>query len=120
MGTSLHRYDCFFNDPATTEIYPLSLHDALPICCCSHPAPPRSRSCRRSPAPLGTAPRLSSADPCSGATGVSATSCDDRDTSQSTEIDDAWTRAPERDPKTAENPLSGGQKGSLTRHQGFK
>src|SRR5260370_12657654 len=23
----------FFNDPATTEIYPLSLHDALPICC---------------------------------------------------------------------------------------
>src|SRR5256885_10211425 len=23
----------FFNDTATTEIYPLSLHDALPICC---------------------------------------------------------------------------------------
>src|ERR1035438_1989861 len=23
----------FFNDWATTEIYPLSLHDALPICC---------------------------------------------------------------------------------------
>src|SRR2546422_9467921 len=23
----------FFNDPATTEIYPLSLHDALPISC---------------------------------------------------------------------------------------
>ena len=23
--------DCFFNDPATTEIYTLSLHDALPI-----------------------------------------------------------------------------------------
>src|SRR5256885_7819532 len=22
----------FLNDPATTEIYPLSLHDALPIC----------------------------------------------------------------------------------------
>src|ERR1019366_10573591 len=22
----------FFNDPATTEIYPLSLHDGLPIC----------------------------------------------------------------------------------------
>src|SRR3712207_7029248 len=22
----------FFNDPPTTEIYPLSLHDALPIC----------------------------------------------------------------------------------------
>src|SRR6266849_10394353 len=27
----------FFNDPATTEIYTLSLHDALPICM---PAPP--------------------------------------------------------------------------------
>src|SRR5437763_5525150 len=35
----------FFNDPATTEIYTLSLHDALPICrfsCCS-----RSRTTRR-------------------------------------------------------------------------
>src|SRR5438552_6112569 len=25
-------YGFFFNDPATTEIYTLSLHDALPIC----------------------------------------------------------------------------------------
>src|SRR3712207_9590990 len=25
-------YFFFFNDTATTEIYPLSLHDALPIC----------------------------------------------------------------------------------------
>src|SRR5256885_15609939 len=25
----------FFNDTATTEIYTLSLHDALPICCCA-------------------------------------------------------------------------------------
>src|SRR6266705_6840732 len=32
----------FFNDTATTEIYTLSLHDALPIC--------GSRSCRRSTA----------------------------------------------------------------------
>src|SRR2546430_7919888 len=30
----------FFNDTATTEIYTLSLHDALPIC----PAPSASRS----------------------------------------------------------------------------
>src|SRR5476651_2898336 len=38
----------FFNDTATTEIYTLSLHDALPI---SRPAPPRAaRRCRRSPA----------------------------------------------------------------------
>src|SRR2546429_4495118 len=28
----------FFNDTATTEIYTLSLHDALPISRCSHPA----------------------------------------------------------------------------------
>src|SRR4029434_7261993 len=30
-----HRWSCcfFFNDTATTEIYPLSLHDALPILC---------------------------------------------------------------------------------------
>src|SRR2546430_7784729 len=36
----------FFNDTATTEIYTLSLHDALPI---SAPAPPASslRSCAR-------------------------------------------------------------------------
>src|SRR2546422_4986388 len=46
----------FFNDTATTEIYPLSLHDALPICSagaaareCSPPGcptacPPRSTS----------------------------------------------------------------------------
>src|SRR4028118_245473 len=26
------NYDFFFNDTATPEIYPLSLHDALPIC----------------------------------------------------------------------------------------
>src|SRR5258708_36423926 len=30
----------FFNDTATTEIYTLSLHDALPI---SRPRPPRAR-----------------------------------------------------------------------------
>src|SRR5687767_15934008 len=28
----LHFVLIFFNDPATTEIYTLSLHDALPIC----------------------------------------------------------------------------------------
>src|SRR5438270_6499987 len=27
----------FFNDTATTEIYTLSLHDALPICGAAHP-----------------------------------------------------------------------------------
>src|SRR2546423_10605678 len=38
----------FFNDTATTEIYTLSLHDALPICFCS--ARSRSTAC-----PIGTA-----------------------------------------------------------------
>src|SRR5258705_3557156 len=36
----------FFNDTATTEIYTLSLHDALPISCAAIPRcprPPRSR-----------------------------------------------------------------------------
>src|ERR1039457_2413431 len=30
-GVTLFRYLFFFNDTATTEIYTLSLHDALPI-----------------------------------------------------------------------------------------
>src|SRR5215510_15868756 len=35
MLTTIYRLSCsffFFNDTATTEIYTLSLHDALPIC----------------------------------------------------------------------------------------
>src|SRR5436305_12015596 len=37
----------FFNDPATTEIYTLSLHDALPICTMtSAPASSRARHSR--------------------------------------------------------------------------
>src|SRR5256885_6435476 len=41
----------FFNDTATTEIYTLSLHDALPICC---PSGLRSSAagCTRSPMPF--------------------------------------------------------------------
>src|SRR6476620_11884086 len=45
----------FFNDTATTEIYTLSLHDALPICDRwpaglgrSHPGPHRPREDRKS------------------------------------------------------------------------
>src|SRR6266705_1345274 len=34
----------FFNDTATTEIYTLSLHDALPIFATPPPARPRSRA----------------------------------------------------------------------------
>src|ERR1039458_1923775 len=31
LDASCHLFFFFFNDTATTEIYPLSLHDALPI-----------------------------------------------------------------------------------------
>src|SRR5260370_41747516 len=34
----------FFNDTATTEIYTLSLHDALPICQCSQPLSHKRRA----------------------------------------------------------------------------
>src|SRR3712207_8255627 len=37
----------FFNDTATTEIYTLSLHDALPISPSSRPTRRRGRTCRR-------------------------------------------------------------------------
>src|SRR6202451_1510211 len=37
----------FFNDPATTEIYTLSLHDALPICAQSTCACSAGNICRR-------------------------------------------------------------------------
>src|SRR2546427_6746645 len=37
----------FFNDPATTEIYPLSLHDALPISSSRRRGPPASTSSTR-------------------------------------------------------------------------
>src|SRR5438132_4019789 len=38
----------FFTDPATTEIYTLSLHDALPISCSAFRKRPRRRFRRRS------------------------------------------------------------------------
>src|ERR1039457_3746343 len=46
----LRPYFFFFNDTAPAEIYPLSLHDALPICSAWHSAgvpPPERRSWRR-------------------------------------------------------------------------
>src|SRR5438552_18891350 len=55
----------FFNDTATTEIYTLSLHDALPICLASEPvpAPPQCGAsppqCAR-PAPDRKSTRLNS------------------------------------------------------------
>src|SRR6266496_4337641 len=38
MGTPVSPFFFFFNDTAPTEIYTLSLHDALPICRCPAPS----------------------------------------------------------------------------------
>src|SRR5256885_12181680 len=46
----LFRLFFFFNDTATTEIYTLSLHDALPISRTATPSPSRSAGSARSPA----------------------------------------------------------------------
>src|SRR3712207_9011849 len=53
MSYSYFYFFFFFNDTATTEIYTLSLHDALPICAASRGRPScstpttSSRSCAR-------------------------------------------------------------------------
>src|SRR5437764_3462562 len=46
----------FFNDSATTEIYTLSLHDALPICCCAPVWGSRTRRARPSRSPSCVCP----------------------------------------------------------------
>src|SRR2546430_10863715 len=52
---SSHIFFFFFNDTATTEIYTLSLHDALPICVKVHPRKPEGRrNQRRRRFPIGS------------------------------------------------------------------
>src|SRR3712207_8340726 len=46
----------FFNDTATTEIYTLSLHDALPICSQESCPGPQVAASRRRPSCATTAP----------------------------------------------------------------
>src|SRR2546430_3266651 len=53
----------FFNDTATTEIYTLSLHDALPICNCSPCRGPSRKPSALSPASRGSDPAPSAAAP---------------------------------------------------------
>jgi hypothetical protein len=53
------------------------------------------------------------------AKGISTTSCDDRHVGQSTEIDEAWTRASQRNPKTAQKTLSGNQTGCVSSQPTF-
>src|SRR3989442_7504429 len=45
----------FFNDTATTEIYTLSLHDALPISCCMKNHPQILKSLRDNVLQMGSA-----------------------------------------------------------------
>src|SRR3989337_3845386 len=47
MGDLLFFFCFFFNDTATTEIYTLSLHDALPICSEAKGSMPDLRAARR-------------------------------------------------------------------------
>src|SRR3712207_7479823 len=54
----MYVYDFFFNDTATTEIYTLSLHDALPIC---SPVLVLGSVSRHQPRP-----RAAAAGPCTG------------------------------------------------------
>src|SRR6478672_7847929 len=49
----------FFNDTATTEIYTLSLHDALPISPCPRPCGASPSAGRRSQSPAGRGERRS-------------------------------------------------------------
>src|SRR5947207_11372058 len=51
----------FFTDPAATEIYTLSLHDALPICCRAEEGSeaPASSRCRSRSRATARAPRRS-------------------------------------------------------------
>src|SRR3712207_7702633 len=66
--TQLQISVVFFNDTATTEIYTLSLHDALPICAAHRLRPPgrgcRSWSSRRSPSSSPRPTPTSSSWPC--------------------------------------------------------
>src|SRR3712207_7079783 len=57
----------FFNDTATTEIYTLSLHDALPISTSCPPSGDCSSPPTRCPSPPGSPPLRASPCTCSAA-----------------------------------------------------
>src|SRR2546421_902367 len=75
----LYLFFFFFNDPPTPEIYPLSLHDALPIscgssspCCTRTLAQPTITACSTRPSPPRSPPPLNLRPP------STARSCRDR------------------------------------------
>src|SRR3712207_6928948 len=59
----------FFNDTATTEIYTLSLHDALPICLCPVARPGGAADGDRQPGPGGRLPPCTQAQYVAGPLG---------------------------------------------------
>src|SRR5256885_12231333 len=71
----------FFNDTATTEIYTLSLHDALPISCSSITPAGRTSSARRS-IPRCSFPVCSSDIPFSGSSSSNCCSRSEEHTSE--------------------------------------
>src|SRR5207253_9262814 len=78
----------FFHDPPTSEIYTLSLHDALPIYRAVTPTPPiQSQRGRGSSGPGGARPGAGDARPgpaadgrrgCAGAAGIHPGACQTR------------------------------------------
>ena len=63
--------------------------------------------------------RTEQADPRASPQRISATACNLGTPAQSTEILDPGTRTPQRNPKTTQKALSGGQKGRVNVSQGF-
>src|SRR2546430_12652131 len=64
--TEYHIHVFFFNDTATTEIYTLSLHDALPISGGRGPHRGRSRDVRARVRPVERPARRRASEACSG------------------------------------------------------
>src|SRR5207253_9444139 len=61
----LHYFSFSFTDPHATEIYPLSLHDALPISLTNHPGlgSVRTGACEPCAIDCATAPQYASTSP---------------------------------------------------------
>ena len=62
-GDRAVSFDFFFNDTATTEIYTLSLHDALPIYPLPRPADPDVLLQNQDPTPVKSGARKTSPPP---------------------------------------------------------
>src|SRR3712207_7768404 len=84
LGTPSYLCVFFFNDTATTEIYTLSLHDALPISC-SHPQA-WAAICRGDHVPAAPGFSRSSIGICSSNVWNSREACTQREDRKSTRL----------------------------------